>query len=82
MLSLDDLQKEIGKDRAAAVATMLMAFEADRLNIENRNRERKKETETLSFISEGHLSLNLLLISGYCQPRSQSSSHTIPRGGR
>ena len=36
MLSLDDLEREIGKERAAAVATMVMVeyelnFEADRL---------------------------------------------------
>ena len=44
MLSFDDLQKEIGKDRAAAVATMLMAFEADRLNIEKKERKRNVES--------------------------------------
>lgn len=48
MVSFDDLQKEIGKDRAAAVATMLMAFEADRLIETQRvgERERKRNVES------------------------------------
>lgn len=64
MVSFDDLQKEIGKDRAAAVATMLMAFEADRLIETQRVGEREKERETLSHVCEGGLSLKFLLISG------------------
>lgn len=39
MLSLVDLQNDMGKDRAAAVATMVMAFEADRLMARERERE-------------------------------------------
>lgn len=39
VLSLVDLQNDMGKDRAAAVATMVMAFEADRLMARERERE-------------------------------------------
>lgn len=46
VVSFDDLQKEMGKDRAAAVATMLMAFEADRLIETQSGRERERNVES------------------------------------